>query len=313
MRHLLISVAVLALSAGAALAQPDQGGGWRHEHGQNAGGQPQAAQQPAPQQQPAPPQQGTWSRDPNRPMQGQPQRTAQGGGPTNFTDQVQGHQPDQGQGGDRGHWQSGGNRGNWQGGADRGNWQGRNAMQAAPQQQAVAPPQNLQDQNRSRAYSSNRDYPGNGGYRDNRGGYGGRYEEGQRGYDNRGGYGGGYGEGQRGYDNRGWDRYASRPGYSGFNGGRFNGFRDFHRDYRAEHRFHVGGYRRPYGWYSHRWAFGEFLPRPFWARDYWLSDYADYDLPPPPYGAVWVRVDDDALLIDRDSGEIITVVYGVFY
>ncbi len=93
----------------------------------------------------------------------------------------------------------------------------------------------------------------------------------------------------------------------------FSGFRDFHRDFRASHRFQVSAYRRPAGWYTHRWAFGEFLPTAFWARDYWLVDFAEYDLPPPPYGAVWVRVDRDALLIDEDSGEVITVEYDVFY
>ena len=55
------------------------------------------------------------------------------------------------------------------------------------------------------------------------------------------------------------------------------------------------------------------LPVAFWARDYWLTDFNEYDLPPPPFGAVWVRVGDDALLIDQDSGEIIEVDYGVFY
>ena len=48
-------------------------------------------------------------------------------------------------------------------------------------------------------------------------------------------------------------------------------------------------------------------------RDYWIVDFEDYDLPPPPYGAIWVRVAGDALLIDEDSGEIITVAYDVFY
>ena len=33
----------------------------------------------------------------------------------------------------------------------------------------------------------------------------------------------------------------------------------------------------------------------------------------PPYGAIWVRVGDDALLIDQYTGEIIEVDYGVFY
>jgi Ni/Co efflux regulator RcnB len=120
-------------------------------------------------------------------------------------------------------------------------------------------------------------------------------------------------------DNRGGGGFNrdSRSNYRspGFGGQRrdFSSFRDFHRDFRAPHRFQVRSYRRPSGWYSHRWSFGEFLPSAFWVRDYWLIDFADYDLPPPPYGAIWVRVDRDALLIDEDSGEIITVVYDVFY
>jgi hypothetical protein len=93
----------------------------------------------------------------------------------------------------------------------------------------------------------------------------------------------------------------------------FSGFRDYHRTFRAPRRFRTDFYRRPAGWYEHRWAYGEFLPSAFWARDYWIVDFRDYDLPPPPYGAIWVRVASDALLIDEDSGEIITVAYDVFY
>jgi len=101
----------------------------------------------------------------------------------------------------------------------------------------------------------------------------------------------------------------------GFGGPRhdFSGFRDYHRNFQASRRFQVPFYRRPAGWYSHRWAFGEFLPAAFWIRDYWLVDFEAYDLPPPPFGAVWVRVDRDALLVDEDTGEIITVAYDVFY
>lgn len=93
----------------------------------------------------------------------------------------------------------------------------------------------------------------------------------------------------------------------------FSGFRDYHRNFRVSRRFDVPAYRRPTGWYSHRWTFGEFLPATFWIRDYWILDFELYDLPSPPYGAVWVRVGSDALLIDEVSGEIITVAYDVFY
>jgi Ni/Co efflux regulator RcnB len=132
---------------------------------------------------------------------------------------------------------------------------------------------------------------------------------------NRGAGGGGGGN----FRSQGGPAMASRPG-GGFNrpsgGGQrhdFHGFAEFHQNFTAARHFHAGAYRRPSGWYSHRWAFGEYLPAAFWARDYWLIDFMDFGLPPPPYGAVWVRVGDDALLIDQDSGEIITVEYGVFY
>ena len=93
----------------------------------------------------------------------------------------------------------------------------------------------------------------------------------------------------------------------------YSGFRDYHRGYNSSRRFRAAPYRRPAGWYERRWTFGEFLPGLFWSSSYWLDDFDLYDLPPPPYGTVWVRNGGDALLIDRDSGEIISVRYGVFY
>jgi len=133
------------------------------------------------------------------------------------------------------------------------------------------------------------------------------------------------GNGANNFGNRNDNRPGNRPGNSfgnnrgpgnpGYGGPRhdYSNFRDFHRNFNASRRFRGPSYRRPAGWYDHRWTFGEFLPAAFWARDYWLSDYTSYDLPPPPYGATWVRVGNDALLVDEDSGEVITVEYDVFY
>ena len=112
----------------------------------------------------------------------------------------------------------------------------------------------------------------------------------------------------------------NRPNSNNFNnanrGGQrhdFSNFRNFHQNFRADRRFRAPSYRRPPGYYARRWSWGQVLPNFFWTRDYWLTDYYDYDLPPPPFGAIWVRVGDDALLIDQDSGEIIEVDYGIFY
>lgn len=81
----------------------------------------------------------------------------------------------------------------------------------------------------------------------------------------------------------------------------------------AVHRFHAGPYRAPPGWRYRRWVFGERLPGIFFAPAFWITDFLAFDLFPPPDGYVWVRYGPDALLIDRYTGEIIQVDYGVFF
>jgi Ni/Co efflux regulator RcnB len=87
----------------------------------------------------------------------------------------------------------------------------------------------------------------------------------------------------------------------------------YQRNITASRRYHWHSYNRPHGWYYQRWVFGQIFPSIFWARDYWITDYWMFDLPIPPYGYVWVRYGDDALLINRRTGTVLQVVYGVFY
>jgi Ni/Co efflux regulator RcnB len=80
----------------------------------------------------------------------------------------------------------------------------------------------------------------------------------------------------------------------------------------ASRHFHAGSYNGPRGYSYRRWSYGDFLPALYFTNDYWLNDYSDYDLPYAPPGTIWVRYGDDALLVDRYTGEIITVEYGLF-
>jgi Ni/Co efflux regulator RcnB len=89
--------------------------------------------------------------------------------------------------------------------------------------------------------------------------------------------------------------------------------RSFRRNVTSAHRYHFGAYNRPHGWYAHRWVYGERVPHGWYDRNYWISDYVSFGLIGPPDGYQWVRVGDDALLIDVDSGEVLQVEYGVFY
>jgi len=81
----------------------------------------------------------------------------------------------------------------------------------------------------------------------------------------------------------------------------------------SPNHFHNGYYRAPEGYQARHWGYGDRLPGGYYARNYWIGDFLTFGLFAPPDGLVWVRVGDDALLIDENTGEVIQVRYGVFY
>jgi Ni/Co efflux regulator RcnB len=105
----------------------------------------------------------------------------------------------------------------------------------------------------------------------------------------------------------------NRTGWSDKASGRRNDFGSMRHNMQATKRFNGGTYRSPQGYKYRHWSYGERLPRGYYVRNYWISDFVMFGLFAPPSELVWVRVGDDALLIDRESGDIVQVRYGVFY
>jgi len=109
------------------------------------------------------------------------------------------------------------------------------------------------------------------------------------------------------WNRNGWDRHDDR-GRPHWQQGRYPAV------YRSHQRYRYGGYYRPpIGFYAHSWAFGEFLPHGWYGSDYLLNDWWSYGLPYPPLGYDWVRVGDDALLIDSYTGRVVQVVQDIFW
>ena len=97
----------------------------------------------------------------------------------------------------------------------------------------------------------------------------------------------------------------------------WNSHRNFDRgawqgNEQAQRRYHWNSYQRPSGWYYRRWTYGMILPSFFWGRQYWIDSYWNYGLSDPPYGYVWVRYGDDALLVNVENGDILRVIYGLY-
>ncbi len=87
----------------------------------------------------------------------------------------------------------------------------------------------------------------------------------------------------------------------------------FHRSFRAPHRFHMRAWVGPRGFHYRRFGIGERIPAVLLVADFFIADYAAYDLEYPGDEYVWVRDGDDAVLVDRYTGEVIEVEYDVFY
>jgi Ni/Co efflux regulator RcnB len=101
---------------------------------------------------------------------------------------------------------------------------------------------------------------------------------------------------------RGWyDRY--RAEHYRYDGGR----------YRARQQFYLGYYNFPRGYSSRLWLTGQWLPYAFYDDSrYHIDAWWQFDLYDPPFGADWIRVGSDALLVDIETGEILDVIYALY-
>lgn len=81
----------------------------------------------------------------------------------------------------------------------------------------------------------------------------------------------------------------------------------------APQRYRGWDYRPPSGFYARSWVFGDLLPRSWWQPQYRIDAWWQYGLPIPPIGYEWVRVGDDALLVDMFNGRVIQVARDLFW
>ncbi len=109
-----------------------------------------------------------------------------------------------------------------------------------------------------------------------------------------------YNNGGRSWDRDGWRRDNRYNWY---------GWRNSHRSI-----FSLGFYSAPWRDYSYsRFSIGVVIGAPFYDQRYWIADPWAYRLPPADGPYRWVRYYDDALLVDIYSGEVVDVIYDIFY
>jgi Ni/Co efflux regulator RcnB len=145
---------------------------------------------------------------------------------------------------------------------------------------------------------------------------GGNPHGGYQGNDWRGGNGGANNDADRGDWRTGRDFHPGfgAPGYQP--GGQRPRYSQqyFPRSFSLDRRYHWrGDWRAPPGFYNRHWNYGDRLPWGWFSQSYWIDDYYDYSLPVPPYGYEWIRVGDDAVLVDLSSGTVVETAPDAFY
>ncbi|WP_294300836.1 RcnB family protein [uncultured Sphingomonas sp.] len=133
-------------------------------------------------------------------------------------------------------------------------------------------------------------------------------------------------------DRRDWNRDPRRGDWN--RGGTWNRGSDWNRgqrwnrEWRNDRRYDWQGWRgsnrsayrlpryyppRGYNYGYQRFGIGITLGSILFQQNYWINDPWDYRLP-PAYGPYrWVRYYNDALLVDIDTGEVVDVIYDIFW
>jgi hypothetical protein len=66
------------------------------------------------------------------------------------------------------------------------------------------------------------------------------------------------------------------------------------------------------GWGYHGWGFGAFLPVAYLSPAYFVVDFVDYGLAPPPANYEWVQDGPNALLVNLNTAQVVEVVPNAF-
>lgn len=91
-----------------------------------------------------------------------------------------------------------------------------------------------------------------------------------------------------------------------------DGYLQYRKTVTATRRYDAGAFDAPAGYTYMRYTVGDHVPAVLLQGNLALSDYADYQLDRPPQGLEWIRVGDDALLVDPSSGEVVQTDYNLF-
>jgi Ni/Co efflux regulator RcnB len=94
---------------------------------------------------------------------------------------------------------------------------------------------------------------------------------------------------------------------------RNDGYATYRKTVTATHHFNDGAFAAPAGYTYTRYKIGDRVDHVLLSSNgLVLTDYSNYQLVAPPRDLEWIRVGNDALLVNRSTGEVIQTNYSLF-
>jgi Ni/Co efflux regulator RcnB len=91
-----------------------------------------------------------------------------------------------------------------------------------------------------------------------------------------------------------------------------DGYTQYRKTVTSKKHYNAAAFVAPSGFTVTRFSTGQRVPSVLLSGGTVLSNYTDYALVAPPNGLTWIRVGNDALLVDSNTGEVIQADYDLF-
>jgi Ni/Co efflux regulator RcnB len=92
-----------------------------------------------------------------------------------------------------------------------------------------------------------------------------------------------------------------------------DGYAKYRQTITTTKHYDDGAFMGPAGYTYSRYQLGAMVPAELRSDDNLVLDsYSTYNLKTPPHGLTWIRVGDDAMLVDRKTGEVVETDYDLF-
>ncbi len=91
-----------------------------------------------------------------------------------------------------------------------------------------------------------------------------------------------------------------------------DGYAQYRKTVTSKKHYEAAAYVAPEGYTVTRYSLGQRVPTVVLHSGSVMNNYTDYALVAPPNGLTWIRIGNDAFLVEGNTGEVVQADYDLF-